>query len=189
LAYQYNPLEEEFARGVANAYKLKMQLDSALYFYNIAIRLKIGNYDALQSVGEVLYTQAMMKNPNSPDLNLLTKAYENLSQAFKNKKNASAPLLMGEIKLLQNQTDLARNHFYSFLETYGNVGRGYLGLGKAQLRLNELDSAFMNLQYAIQLEPNNAEAYYYMGTELEKIGKKKEAEQFLNEYLKIINQK
>lgn len=189
LAYQYNPLEEEFARGVANAYKLKMQLDSALYFYNIAIKLKIGNYDALQSVGEVMYTQAMMKNPNSPDLNLLTKAYDNLSQAFKNKKNASAPLLMGEIKLLQNQNDLARNHFYSFLETYGNVGRGYLGLGKAQLRLNELDSAFMNLQYAIQLEPNNAEAYYYMGTELEKIGKKKEAEQFLNEYMKIINQK
>ncbi|MDP2176698.1 MAG: tetratricopeptide repeat protein [Bacteroidota bacterium] len=185
-AYAYNPLEEEFARGVANSYKGKMKLDSSIIFYQKAISLKIGNYDALQSIGEIYYTQSMMKDPNNPDVNLLNKAYENLALAFKNKKNSSAPLLMGEINLLKNQNNEARDYFNKFLETYGNVGRGYLGLGKAQLRINELDSAFMNFQYAIQLEPNNAEAYYYLGTELQKIGRKQEAEQFLNKYMQLI---
>jgi tetratricopeptide (TPR) repeat protein len=185
-AYQYNPLEEEYARGVANAYKGKMNLDSAIIFYQIAIKLKEGNYDALQSLGELYYTQAMMKNQSNPDIKLLDKAYEQLAMAFKSKKNSSSPLLMGEINLLKNQNYEARDWFNKFLETYGNVGRGYLGLGKAQLKINELDSAFMNFQYAIQLEPNNAEAYYYLGTELQKVGRKQEAEQFLNKYMQLI---
>jgi tetratricopeptide (TPR) repeat protein len=185
-AYQYNPLEEEYARGVANSYKGKMNLDSAIMFYQIAIKLKAGNYDALQSIGEVYYTQAMMKNQSNPDIALIDKAYINFAEAFRNKKNSSSPLLMGEINLLKNKNYEARDWFNKFLETYGNVGRGYLGLGKAQLRINELDSAFMNLQYAIQLEPNNAEAYYYLGTELQKVGRKEEAEQFLSKYMQLI---
>lgn len=185
-AYEYNPLEEEYARGVANAYKTKMNLDSAILFYKKAIQLKFGNYEALQSLGEIYYTKALMKDQNNPDAKLLEMAYIELGNAFKNKKNASAPLLMGEIDLLRNKTIEARDNFYKFLETYGNVGRGYLGLGKAQLKNNETDSALMNFQYCLQLEPNNAEAYYYVGTELEKMGRKKEAEQYLNQYLKLI---
>ena len=51
--------------------------------------------------------------------------------------------------------------------------------------LGEQDSAFYNLQAAIQLEPKNPEAYYYLGTELQKSGRKQEAEQILNEYAKL----
>lgn len=187
-AYYNNPLEEEYARGVANSYKGKNSFDSAIMFYKKAIQLKIGNYDALQSLGEIYYTQALMKNQQNPDKNLLKLAYENLALAFKNKKNASAPLLMGEIDLLLNRNEAARSNFYSFLETYGNVGRGYLGLGKAQIKFNELDSALMNFQYAIQLEPNNAEAYFLMASESEKLGRKQEAQQYYNQYLKLTGQ-
>lgn len=184
-AYADNPLEEEYARGLANACKLKMKFDSAIQFYKKAIALRDGNYEAYQSLGEIYYTQAMMKNQQSPDKQLMELAFENLALAFKHKKNASAPLIMGEIRLQQNNPAEAKDYFNQFLKTYGNVGRGYLGLGKSQLMLGETDSAFYNLQGAIQLEPQNPEAYYILGTELQKSGRNKEAEQFLNEYMKL----
>lgn len=184
-AFAYNPLEEEYARGLADACKLKMNLDSAELFYKKAIALRDGNYEAYQSLGEVYYTRAMMLNQQNPDKALMDKAYENLALAFKHKKNASAPLIMGEIRLQQNNAAEAKDHFNQFLQVYGNVGRGYLGLGKSQLMLGETDSAYYNLQAAIQLDPKNPEAYYILGTELQKSGRAKEAEQFLNEYMKL----
>ncbi len=162
-----------------------MKFDSAILFYKKAIALRDGNYEAYQSLGEIYYTQAMMKNQQSPDKQLMELAFENLALAFKHKKNASAPLIMGEIRLQQNNPAEAKDYFNQFLKTYGNVGRGYLGLGKSQLMLGETDSAFYNLQGAIQLEPQNPEAYYILGTELQKSGRNKEAEQFLNEYMKL----
>ena len=184
-AFAYNPLEEEYARGLADAYKMKMQLDSSILFYKKAIALRNGNYEAYQSLGEVLYTKAVMGNQQNPDKVLIEQAFEQLGLAYKHKKNASAPLLMGEIRLLQNNAAEAKSYFNQFLQVYGNVGRGYLGLGKCQLLLGEQDSAFYNLQAAIQLEPKNPEAYYYLGTELQKSGRKQEAEQILNEYAKL----
>jgi tetratricopeptide (TPR) repeat protein len=184
-AYAWNPLEEEYARGIADANKLKMNFDSAIMFYKKAIALRDGNYEAYQSLGEVYYTQAMMRDQNNPDKKLIELAFDNLALAFSYKKNASAPLIMGEIRLQQNKAEEAKTYFNQFLQTYGNEGRGYLGLAKAQLQLNESDSAYMNLQYAIQLQPKNPEPYYLLGTELKKTGNVKEAEQFLNEYLKL----
>jgi len=184
-AYAWNPLEEEYARGLADACKLKMNFDSAIMFYKKAIALRDGNYEAYQSLGEVYYTQAMMKDQQNPDRKLMDLAFENLALAFHHKKNASAPLIMGEIRLQQNNAEQAKNYFNQFLQTYGNEGRGYLGLAKSQLILNETDSAYLNLQYAIQLQPKNPEPYYILGTELKKSGRTKEAEQFLNEYLKL----
>ncbi len=184
-AFAYNPLEEEYARGIADAYKMKMQLDSSIIFYKKAIELRDGNYEAYQSLGEVLYTKAVMANQQNPDKKIIDEAFEQLGLAFKHKKNASAPLLMGEIRLLQNNPAEAKGYFNQFLQVYGNVGRGYLGLGKSQLLLGEQDSAFYNLQAAIQLEPKNPEAYYYLGTELQKSGRKQEAEQILSEYAKL----
>jgi len=184
-AYAYNPLEEEYARGLADACKLKMKFDSAIVFYKKAIELRDGNYEALQSLGEIYYTQSMMKDQQNPDQKLMDLAFENLALAFKHKKNASAPLVMGEIRLMQNNPAEAKIYFNQFLKTYGNVGRGYLGLGKAQLMLGETDSAFYNLQGAMQFDPRNPEPYYILGTELQKAGRNKEAEQFLTEYMKL----
>lgn len=184
-AYAFNPLEEEYARGLADACKLKMKFDSAITFYKKAIALRDGNYEALQSLGEIYYTQAMMKDNQNPDPALINLAFENMELAFKHKKNSSAPLIMGEIRLMQNNPEEAKGYFNQFLTVYSNVGRGYLGLAKAQLLLGETDSAFYNLQGAMQFEPRNPEAYYIMGTELQKAGRNKDAEQFLNEYMKL----
>ncbi len=184
-AFAYNPLEEEYARGVADACKLKMKFDSAIQFYKKAIELRDGNYEAYQSLGEVYYTRAMMKDQNNPDKQLMDLAFENLAAAYNHKKNASAPLIMGEIRLQQNNPTEAKDYFNRFLQTYSNVGRGYLGLGKAELMLGETDSAYYNLQAAIQLDPKNPEAYYILGSDLQKSGRTKEAEQFLTEYMKL----
>jgi tetratricopeptide (TPR) repeat protein len=184
-AYTFNPLEEEYARGLADACKMKMKLDSAVMFYKKAIELRDGNYEAYQSLGEVYYTQALMADQNNPNSKMLEMAFDNLSLAFKHKKNASAPLIMGEIRLQQKNALEAKMYFNLFNQAYGNVGRGYLGLGKAELILGEQDSAFYNLQAAIQLDPRNPEAYGIIGTELQKTGRSKEAEQFLNEYMKL----
>ena len=154
-------------------------------FYKKAIELRDGNYEAYQSLGEVYYTQALMADQNNPNAKMLEMAFDNLALAFKHKKNASAPLLMGEIRLQQKNATEAKMYFNIFNQAYGNVGRGYLGLGKAELILGEQDSAFYNLQAAIQLDPRSPEAYYIIGTELQKTGREKEAEQFLNEYMKL----
>ena len=184
-AYEWNPLEEEYARGLANAYKLKMNYDSAILFYKKALELRDGNYEAYLSLGEIYYTQAMMKDQNNPDKKLSELAFDYFRLAHQFKKNLSAPLFMGEIKLQQNSPEEAKNYFYTFLQSYVNEGRGYLGLGKSQLLLNETDSAYMNLQIAIQLQPKNPEPYWILGNELKKAGQVKEAEQFLNEYSKL----
>ncbi len=184
-AAAWNPLEEEYVRGIANAYKLKMSLDTAIMFYKKAIALRDGNYEAYQSMGEVYYRQSMMKDPQNPDKKMVDLAFENFALAFKHKKNASAPLFMGEIRLQQNNPEEARTYYNKFLVAYGNEAAGYIGLAKSQIMLNESDSAYMNLQYAIQLQPKNPEPYYILGTELKKAGRTKEAEQFLNEYLKL----
>lgn len=184
-AYAYNPLEEEYARGIANACKLMGKTDSAIMFYNKAIALRDGNYDAYQSIGEIYYTRAMMQNAEKPDPKLLDLAFINLKLAYQYKKNVSAPLYMGEVRLYQDNATEAKDYFNIFIQQYPNEGRGYLGLAKSQLMLNETDSASINLQYAIQLEPRNPEPYRLLGMELQKAGRAKEAEQFLNEYYKL----
>lgn len=182
-AFEYNPLEEEYARGIANACKISGKSDSAIQFYKKAIELRDGNYEAYQSIGEVYFMKAYNNN-QQPDMKLLDLAYDNFSLAYKHKKNSSAPLYMGEILMLKNKPEEAKNNYNIFLSTYGDAGAGYLGLAKSQLALNESDSALYNLQVAIQLDPKNPQAYQILVSELQRLGRKEEAEQILKEYMK-----
>lgn len=181
--FTYNPLEEEYARGVADACKALGRLDSAILFYNKAIALRDGNYEAFQSLGEVYFSKAYAANPSNPDPAWIEKAYQNFSLAFKNKKNSSSPLYMAEIRRMQNKLDEAKDNYNLFLSNYPNAAEGYLGLAKTQMMLNESDSALYNLQVAIQLNPNMGEAYELIYNELIKTGRKQEAEQFLKQYM------
>ncbi|MEZ4804008.1 MAG: hypothetical protein R2852_00575 [Bacteroidia bacterium] len=185
-AVEYNPLEEEYARGLADAYKISGKYDSSIAMYQKAISLRDGNYEAYQSLGMIYYSLSVQNNESNPDKEMLNKAFDNLSKAFSYKKNASAPLFLGEIMLMRNNAYEAKNYFNAFLKTYGNVGNGYLGLARSQLVLGETDSAYYNLQAAIQLDPNNPQAYYILGTELQKSGRSKDAEQFLNKYMELV---
>lgn len=182
---QWNPLEEEYARGLANACRMAMKLDSAEMFYRKALELRDGNYEAYLNLGEISYARSMMQNPEKPDPAILDKAFQYLELAYKHKKNVAAPLYMGEIRLNQNRAEEAASYYNMFIQTHGNVGRGYLGLGRAQLLLGMRDSAYYNLQVAIQLDPKNPDAYYILGSDLQQNGRAGEAEQFLNEYRKL----
>ncbi len=177
-AFEYNPLEEEYARGIADACKLGNKYDSAVMFYNKAIALRDGNYEALQSLGELQFYKAY-QNQEAPDKKLADLAFSNLALAYKFKKNSSAPLYMGEIRFQQNQFEEAKGYYNLFLQKYGNVSQGYLGLAKTQLALQESDSALYNLQAAIQLNPRDGQAYQILYTELQRLGRKEEAEQIL----------
>ncbi len=185
-AFAYNPLEEEYARGIANACRMMggSKFDSAIQFYNKAIALRDGNYEAYNSLGEMYFQKAYGSQDGNVDMAIMDKAYENFALAYKHKKNSSASLYMGEILMLKNKAQEARNSYNAFLSTYSDVGAGYLGLAKAQLALSETDSALYNLQVAIQLDPKNGQAYQILMQELQKQGRKQEAEQILNLYLK-----
>ncbi len=182
-AYEYNPLEEEYARGIANACRISNKTDSAILFFKKAIELRDGNYEAYNSLGEIYFTKAY-GNGQTPDMKLFKLAYENFALAFKHKKNSSAPLYMGEIKLQENNAEEARNYFSTFLSTYGDAAQGYFGLARAQLKLNETDSALYNLQVAIQLDPKNPQPYQALMDEFQKLGRTQEAEQILKLYQK-----
>jgi predicted Zn-dependent protease len=91
---------------------------------------------------------------------------------------------MGEIKLQENNAEEARNYFSTFLGTYGDAAQGYFGLARAQLKLNETDSALYNLQVAIQLDPKNPQPYQALMDEFQKLGRTQEAEQILKLYQK-----
>lgn len=180
-AYEYNPLEEEYARGIANACRLINKTDSAILFFKKAIELRDGNYEAYNSLGEIYFTKAY-GNGQNPDMKLFKVAYENFALAYKHKKNSSAPLYMGEIKLQENNAEEARNYFNTFLSTYNEAAQGYFGLARAQLKLNETDSALYNLQVAIQLDPKNPQPYQALMDEYQKLGRTQEAEQILKLY-------
>lgn len=182
-ALAYNPLEEEYARGLANACKLAGKTDSAIQFYKKAIELRDGNYEAYNSLGEIYFMKAYGQN-NDIDMAMMDKAYEYFALAFKNKKNSSASLYMGEILMLKNKAEEARNYYSAFLSTYSDAAAGYTGLAKAQLALSESDSAIYNLQVAIQLDPRSPQAYQILINELQKQGRKQDAEQILSMYNK-----
>lgn len=184
-ALAWNPLEEEYARGLANAFRLGMNLDSAEFYYKKALELRDGNYEAYLNLGEINYARSMMPNPEQPDPAIMEKAFQYLELAHKYKKNVAAPLYMGEIRLNQNRPDEAATYYNMFIQTHGNVGRGYLGLGRAQLMLGQRDSAYYNLQVAIQLDPKSPDAYYILGSDLQQNGRPNDAEQFLKEYRKL----
>ncbi|MCC6818963.1 MAG: glycosyltransferase family 39 protein [Bacteroidia bacterium] len=185
-AYAYNPLEEEFARGVANACKLGGKTDSAIQFYTKAIALRDGNYEAYNSLGELYFMKAYGNNSGNVDMALMDKAYENFSLAFKHKKNSSAPLYMGEILLMKEKAEEARDYYSAFLTTYGDAAAGYLGLGKAYMAMRNNDSSEYNLQVAIQLDPKNPQAYQLLINSLKEQGRSQEAEQILNLYMKNV---
>jgi tetratricopeptide (TPR) repeat protein len=127
-------------------------------------------------------------NAINPDKELLNKAYDCYNLAYKNKINSPSPYYMGEISLLMDRPYEAKNNFNLYLKTYGNSANGYFGLARAQLKLNESDSALYNLEVAIQIEPKNPQPYYYLSTELQRLGRLKEAEQFLNEFKRLTGQ-
>lgn len=183
-AYAYNPMEEEYARGVANACKMAGKSDSAIMFFKKAIELRDGNYEAYNSLGEIYFYKSYGKSKSNVDMALMDTAYNYFELAYKNKRNSSATLYMGEILLYKDKAEEARNSYMTFLSVYGDVPAGYLGLGKAYLALNENDSAEYFLQGSIQLDPKNPQAYDLLINMLNKEGRKQEAEQILNLYNK-----
>ncbi len=115
-AINYNPLEEEYYRGIGQAYRLKQNQDSAIYFFQKALELRDGNYEAYFGLGENTYFKAL-SNPQNPDVKLVEKAKEYFKQAAFYKENfTGAFYYLAEICAGQNQLDEALEYYAEYFE-------------------------------------------------------------------------
>lgn len=147
-AYEYNPLDEEYARGVAEAYKLKQNVDSALLFYKKALELRDGNYEAYYGIAECYYAKATV-NPANPDKNLINKAIENFETASKYKENFSGVYYyLSEIYLGLDNKEKALENYALFFE-YGQVNQ-------------QIYERMTQTLQAMGYKDIDAEPYYYL---------------------------
>jgi tetratricopeptide (TPR) repeat protein len=85
---------------------------------------------------------------------------------------------LGCLWLEQNKPDAAKNEFTAYALRRGNDPAGWLKLGSAQLRLQDLASAEKSFSTALNLNPNNAEALNGLGLARVQRDRPREAAQF-----------
>ncbi len=156
-----------------------------------------GKYEA--AIEELrIATQLMRTNANA--WNYLGLAYHHAGQAreaiaayqqaLKEDRESALPVAhynLGSLYLELNKPDsleAARNEFTAFTLHQGNSLDGWLKLGTAQSRLNELSAAEKSFTEARRLSPQNPEILNDLGVVQTKRNRPKEAAAFFGEALK-----
>jgi len=189
-AILYNPLEEEFARGLANVLKAKGQFDSAILFFNKAANLRDHNFEAFYGLGECYFTKATQENQAQPNLSLLSKAEENFRKAIQFKQNySSAYFYLGTIQLVQKKEYDAEKSFLAAIEQSPNFSYAYLGLGKAYMNSGRADKAIESFTIAAQIDEQmgtkNAEPFYYLSELYRNKGDETNANAYAQKYMEM----
>ncbi len=175
LASNYNPYEEEFARGLALAYQYKGNYDSAIMFYNKANLLRSQNYEAMGGLGQCYFYKAMAQDQNNPNQKLMAEAESYFTKAIKFKHNdANSYYFRGLIYLGQQKNYDAVHSFSAAANLNPNFSAIYVGLGKAYMNNQRADSAIYNFEIAKMIDQQagskNAEPYYYLAQLYKSIG-------------------
>lgn len=165
-ALNYNPLEEEYVRGLANAYKAAKNYDKALIYYNKALVLRDGNYEAYAGLGECYYYQAFSDTTKpEPIKQLLEKAKDNLEKAVYYKKNFSGVFNMLAVThgYLGNKEEALSNYanFFEYQAT------------------QETYNQFSEMLKQSGMSGEEAEPYYYLYNKALTEGEKAKADNFL----------
>lgn len=186
-AYETNPNEEEFVRGLAMYYKAIRSWDTAIRYFNEALKLRDRNYEAHYQLGEIYLNKATESNPASPDPQLIAKAKENFEKTVEFKSNYNtAYYYLGSLALAQNSNYEAIDQFKRTLEVDPSLGMAYTGIGKAFSNIGNLDSAITYFSYAAQVNQmqkvNNPEPYYYLSQLYQRKGDQQTAQQYMQLY-------
>jgi predicted Zn-dependent protease len=80
--------------------------------------------------------------------------------------------------------ELAIQSYLTILKKKPTESMIHNNLGLAYVRINRCNKAVRSFQRAIKHDKNFSEAYYHMGTTLQKLGKRKEAIRAFNNYSK-----
>jgi Flp pilus assembly protein TadD len=78
--------------------------------------------------------------------------------------------ILGQILLNNSQLEEARSRFHASLKANPGYGEALFGLGKTEIALNHPEAAIEPLRKAIQLDPNQAEVHFVLGTALRQSG-------------------
>lgn len=186
-AYQYNPEEEEYVRGLAKVYKAKRSWDTAIVYFKKAALLRDRNYEAHYNLGEIYLNQASIANPSQPDAKLIALAKENFEKTVKYKSNYNtAYYYLGTLALAEKRDYDAMREFRRTITVDPNMSAAYVGMGKAFSNTGNLDSAIMYFSYATQINQarkiNNPEPYYYLAQLYQRKGDQKSAQQYMQMY-------
>jgi tetratricopeptide (TPR) repeat protein len=142
-----------------------------------------GSYESAKSS----YSEALVRNPNSPEIYLVLARLEVLNgnidearvyidQALSKKDNyANAYFLLTQIELSENNLEGAVGSAERAAMLSPNNPGVFFQLGL--LKYNQLDyvGASEALAYAIRISPEYANAKYFLGLSLEKLGRQDEA--------------
>lgn len=173
-AVAYNPIEEEYNRGLAEACKLMRRYDSAIQFYNKAMQLRDGNYEAMAALGEVYLNMAIGAG-GEPDKNSIEKAKQLFEQSIIYKKNFAAPYYyLGEIYANEKNYEKSLGYFADFFEE-GQANQ------QVYTRMAEL---MKNMGYSGE----EAEPYYYLYNRALEKGDKHKAETYLGYHEELMRQ-
>jgi tetratricopeptide (TPR) repeat protein len=83
---------------------------------------------------------------------------------------ADAQYNLGVVLLNANRPDLARGHFVAAVQARNDDELAYVGLGLAEGQLGQSQKAIADLGRAASLNPGDADAHDYLGTELDSVG-------------------
>ncbi|MGH9353967.1 MAG: tetratricopeptide repeat protein, partial [Terriglobia bacterium] len=83
--------------------------------------------------------------------------------------------LLAQILLRQNLAAKAVKHFNAALAANPRYKEALLGLGQAEIMLNNPSTALAPLRKAIKIDPDYAQAHFVLGTALRRLGRNAEA--------------
>lgn len=182
-ALQYNPLEEEYARGAGNACFELLKTDTvnpmayydkAINYYNKAIQLRNGNYEAHAALGEMYYGKATVL-PSMIDTATIALAKREFEKALSYKENFSGIYYyLAETNALSNDLEKAAYNYYKFFE---------FGQDNQQI-YNRFASILKQAGYV----GDEGEPYYFMYTKALEAGDKSKAENYLQFHNQVMGQ-
>jgi tetratricopeptide (TPR) repeat protein len=186
-AYNYNPKEEEYVRGLAKVYKAKRSWDTAAKYFKEATVLRDRNYEAHYHLGEIYLNKASLANPSQPDPKLIALAKENFEKTVEYKSNYNtAYYYLGTLALAEKRDYDAMKEFRRTLAVDPSMGAAYVGMGKAFSNIGNVDSAIVYFSYAAQVNQarkiNNPEPFYYLAQLYQRKGDQKSAQQYMQMY-------
>jgi len=182
-AFQYNPKEEEFARGAGNAcYELLKSdtinpmsyFDKAIQYYTKAIELRDGNYEAYGSLGEMYYGKATVL-PSMIDTATISLAKKQFEKALFYKENYSGIYYyLAETNALGNDFQSAAFNYYKFFE-FGQDNQ-------------QIYNRFATILKQAGYVGEEGEPYYFMHMKALEAGDKSKAYNYLQFHNQVMGQ-
>ncbi len=182
-AMQYNPLEEEYARGAGNSAYEKLKTDTvnpmayfdrAINYYTKAIELRNGNYEAYAALGEMYYGKATVL-PTMIDTATIALAKKQFEKALFYKENFSGSYYyLAETNALTNNFEQAAFNYYKFFE-FGQDNQ-------------QIYNRFVTILKQAGYSGDEGEPYYFMHMKALEAGDKSKAENYLQYHNQVTGQ-